>query len=360
VARPDPTLLVAADDRTGAIEAAGALAQRRGGAVAVITDLGRLDPRSTCTVVDLSSRHLEPAEAAERAARVESARADRHGHKIDSMLRGNWANELVSRHRRADRPVLVVPALPTLGRTCEDGTVFVRGVDVARAAGVTDVGHRPMSSRPGDHLGAAGATDVHHVAIGARLERWLAAPAGVAVCDASDTATLEAIGDLWRNGPPEVLLAGTSEAISLVSTASDGEDPPIALESPVLVVCGSLHPAARAQLTRLRRLPAPPPIVTTEVPDRDPDLRAARAAAASLAERVAATIADVRPRTVVVLGGDTAAAVLGDRTVLVGGMVAPGTAWCRRDDGGPVWVTRSGAFGGPDALVELVSGTLAT
>jgi uncharacterized protein YgbK (DUF1537 family) len=75
---------------------------------------------------------------------------------------------------------------------------------------------------------------------------------------------------------------------------------------------------------------------------------------------VAATIADVRPRTVVVLGGDTAAAVLGDRTVLVGGMVAPGTAWCRRDDGGPVWVTRSGAFGGPDALVELVSGTLAT
>jgi nucleotide-binding universal stress UspA family protein len=41
---------------------------------------------------------------------VDVVGADRHAHKIDSTLRGNWASELVARYTTTGRPVLVVPA----------------------------------------------------------------------------------------------------------------------------------------------------------------------------------------------------------------------------------------------------------
>jgi uncharacterized protein YgbK (DUF1537 family) len=57
-----------------------------------------------------------------------------------------------------------------------------------------------------------------------------------------------------------------------------------------------------------------------------------------------------------VVGGDTAAAVLGDDPVVVGGTLAPGVPWARRSDGsGPLLVTKSGGFGDSSTLVELLA-----
>ena len=59
----------------------------------------------------------------------------------------------------------------------------------------------------------------------------------------------------------------------------------------------------------------------------------------------------------VVVGGDTAAAVLGDEPMVVGGTLAPGVPWSRRADGsGPLVVTKAGGFGHPTTLVDLLAG----
>ena len=59
----------------------------------------------------------------------------------------------------------------------------------------------------------------------------------------------------------------------------------------------------------------------------------------------------------VVLGGDTAAAVLGDEPMVVGGTLAPGVPWSQRADGsGPLVITKAGGFGHPTTLVDLLAG----
>ena len=85
------------------------------------------------------------------------------------------------------------------------------------------------------------------------------------------------------------------------------------------------------------------------------DADAARVAAdlATAAHDVMAT----RPCGVlVIVGGDTAAAVLGDEPLVVGGTLAPGVPWSRRADGsGPLVVTKAGGFGHRDTLVDLLA-----
>ena len=93
-------LLVAADDRTGAFEAAAALADQGIGPVPV-TAWPEVTTDSPVAVVDLACRNLSPGEAAERAAGLASATF--RVHKTDSTLRGNWSDELVA--RSMDQPV---------------------------------------------------------------------------------------------------------------------------------------------------------------------------------------------------------------------------------------------------------------
>src|SRR5258708_5022805 len=82
-------LLVGADDRTGALEAAGACADAGAGAVWVGTSAaGAIGP---VAVVDLATRHMGPADAARRAAGLDAVARGATAHKIDSILRGNWA-----------------------------------------------------------------------------------------------------------------------------------------------------------------------------------------------------------------------------------------------------------------------------
>ncbi len=59
-----------------------------------------------------------------------------------------------------------------------------------------------------------------------------------------------------------------------------------------------------------------------------------------------------RRRTVVLVGGDTTAAVLGTSPMRVGGTLAPGVAWGAMPDGVHL-VTKPGGFGGASTLVDL-------
>ena len=79
------------------------------------------------------------------------------------------------------------------------------------------------------------------------------------------------------------------------------------------------------------------------------------AAAIATQARARLDVGDVR--TLVIIGGETAAVLLGDEPRLVAGYAAPGMPWSLdQAGGGPIVITKAGSFGGPDALVHLLGG----
>lgn len=368
---------MAADDRTGALEVAAALADRGvGGGAGVAVAVWPTVLADDVDVVDLGSRHLSPERAAARAGGLGAAGPV--AHKIDSTLRGNWASELVARHRSTHRAVLLVPALPALGRVCADGLVLVHGRPVHEGVGAWDARLVVASSRPAEHLRAAGADAVRELGSSDEVADWMGAPTGFAVVDAVTDEDVAAIVSLWSavNG---VLLAGTSSVIAAVAGASSPDQGTVdrRLPAPVLVVCGSASPAARRQVGVASERGAE---VTTDREVARAALRAGRHAvlcsppldrrvSPADAESMAATLATDARRLVgelpelgalIVIGGDTAAALLGETTVRVIGSLAPGTAWVASTRFDPPVITRAGGFGGDGDLADLVWGTLRT
>jgi uncharacterized protein YgbK (DUF1537 family) len=347
--------LVVADDRSGALEVAGEMAAWLG--PVEVTVGSRPHAVAGAAVIDVGGRHCAPEVAARLTTRAASAPARHHGHKIDSTLRGNWADELVAVQRLTGARVVVVAAFPKLGRTCRNGVVSVDGVPV----GTIDARRGAASPRPLDHLVAAGADDVTETADAGALARWLDGGGSFAVCDASTDEDLTAIGALVASAAG-MRIAGTAASITAAVAATAPTRPAageVQLDGRVLVVCGSLHAVARAQVDALSTCPtADVVVVSSRMPGATSvTAEAAARAADELARSARRRLADERFDVLVILGGDTAAAVLGDEPMLAGGTVAPGMPWSRRSDGsGPLVVTKAGGFGQANTLVELLHG----
>jgi uncharacterized protein YgbK (DUF1537 family) len=214
--------------------------------------------------------------------------------------------------------------------------------------------------------------DVVELAAPADLAAWVATPRGYAVVDAVSDAGLAELVAMWPGAG--VLLAGTSGAIA----ATAGSRPaPVArrITGPALVVCGSANPVARRQLavaadrgTTIAKDAASAisalgarrdTILATPLPSGQVDAERADAEAARLAAEVAEVVAKaVGLAVMVVIGGDTAAALLGSATVRVLGSVAPGTAWLVSPRFRVPVVTRAGGFGDERAIADLLWGTL--
>ena len=145
-------LLVSADDRSGALETGGACAQA---GLSVRVGIC-VDPDVECSVVDIASRHCPVAEAKKRVAEVHRhAEANFRCHKMDSVLRGNWADEVAA--LVADgRTVGVVASFPDAGRRCLNGVVYVHDEPVASSDAGRDPRNALPSSRPLDYLIDAG------------------------------------------------------------------------------------------------------------------------------------------------------------------------------------------------------------
>jgi 4-hydroxythreonine-4-phosphate dehydrogenase len=321
--------LVTADDRTGAFEVAAELAAVVG-PVTVTTD----DPPQDDGVVDVGSRHRPPDEAARRMAALPVAQWN--AHKIDSTLRGNWATEVRARARVTEARVLLVPAWPAMGRTCIGGTVHVHGAAVGE---VTD-----------------GLPDAELLEDLGALGTWLARGSRVAAIDVADTSSMVAIAAaiaLHDTVHHDLMVVGPAGPIGAAFAARFGAaDAPARAECslPALVVRGSATQISREQVARLRD--TVPLVDALEAPPATDDL--VPAVALELAGHARARMGDRHYATVVLIGGDTAAAVLGPGPREVGGSVAPGMPWSRdAKGGGPLVVTKAGGFGGPDALVDL-------
>ena len=217
-------------------------------------------------------------------------------------------------------------------RTCVGGVVLDDGRPVGDGA---DARGEVGSSRPAEHLRAAGAAGVAEVGGADALARWLAAVEGApfAVCDAATDADLAAVAAAWSSHR-DVLIAGTAATVAAAAApfaAGGAPAAPPPLAPSILVVCGSLHRVARRQVAHLGALGVAvaepgsflgtatgaleagrPAVVASPAAKVQP---VEPAAAEEMAEELAATaraLTDAAPvGTLVVVGGDTAAAVLG-------------------------------------------------
>lgn len=359
--RVDPTWLVVADDRTGALEVAGELATFLG-PVPVRVAGGPAGPSRATVVTDSGSRHCEPDAAALRVVAALAGPARRRALKMDSTLRGNWAAEAVAARRAGWGRMLVVPALPRVGRACTGGVVTVGGTPVGGGDARADT----WSPRPVDHLVAAGAGIVTVLADAVAVGEWVRTGGAFAVADARTDHDLAAVAEAVASDH-SILVVGSAAAVAATVRAATSAtdlatpaDPTFSrtiVASPIVVACGSIHAGARAQLERLGAAVPAVEILATELPDRLPVTPGrAEAVAAELARLVHRRFEAGDVATLVILGGDTAAPVLGDEPVMAGGVVAPGTPWGRSARWpATTLVTRAGGFGPPDALVQLVS-----
>ncbi len=142
-------IVVIADDFSGAAEVAGA-AHAMGLTSEVQTDF-HASSSTDVVVVDTNTRSKSPTIAAKLVG--ELTRIIHASHptwlfkKIDSVLRGSVANELLS---IADcwpfESILLVPANPSRNRTVVAGEIWVDGIPVARTPFAIDPEHPALSS----------------------------------------------------------------------------------------------------------------------------------------------------------------------------------------------------------------------
>jgi uncharacterized protein YgbK (DUF1537 family) len=136
---PALSVLVLADDLTGALEA-GAKLSGCGIPATVTTRLQWEAAQTPALVVDTETRHSTPAEAAAIVRQALRQNAQQLIYKkTDSTLRGNIGAELdtmLSACRGS--PLIYVPAYPKMGRTVRDGCLLVDGVPVHQTAFARD------------------------------------------------------------------------------------------------------------------------------------------------------------------------------------------------------------------------------
>ncbi len=370
-------VVVLADDRTGALETAGALA-RRGRPVPVVPWPEAIPVRidGGPVVVDLATRHLTAAAAAERVDQVLATAPLADATvllKLDSTLRGNWAHELRASLERRGGRAMIVAAFPAVGRVCVDGIVLEHGCPVAEGPAGRDPRTPIATSRVSDFLAMTGVEPPASVATPDAARRWCEAGSErIAVCDAADDAMLAELGRVW-SGADGVVFAGTGASVAAAvdslgagSVGAAGAAPPPVLLSPALVAVGSMHPVARAQARRLGERGW-----TIEEPGHRPAVVGERHVvwtaanitvdrgdepAAELGETIGRHLRTGGWRTVVVVGGDTAAAVIGAQVVEIGGLFAPGVPWGRPLGSELVLVAKPGGFGDADTIAELFDG----
>ena len=329
-------LFVTADDRTGALEIGGVIANEDFSVPVGPNALG-----TRCRVVDLGSRHLSAEAAFERTRIAHTASAQHRCHKMDSGMRGRWPHE-VRALVELGYEVAVVPSYPDAGRRCTNGVVYINDVPVLESSFGADPLSAPVSNKPIEVLDDAGCLSN-----------------AIAVWDASDNQELRAA--IARCREEQRVLVGPTGAIEIYARTVFPKLCPRAIEltPPVLIVCGSLNQVSRSQLQELE-LPLHSPsdelndasdvvVLATQVPDVSVTLEQAQDMARTLALIVQGVSS--RFQTLVVIGGDTAAALVRDSTLEVLGCVDTGIPISRFND--RLLVTKGGAIGDQNTLVKL-------
>ncbi len=358
-----------ADDLTGAADSAVQFAEA-GWPVQLVRSTTMIDltntAPSTVLAVATGIRAADREQAAAATAQTVDflcGSVDRLFLKIDSAARGSIEGQVTGALAawRVDHPdavAVICPAFPDLGRTVRDGQILVEGrpvhQSVARVDPVT-----PMTRSRLDRIIKG--------AIRANVDELESRCGGRLICDAESNDDLDGLAAaLLRIGPRAIavgsagLAAATARSWPHPDTSADVQ-PAIARSTRVLVAVSSLHPAALAQAKRLQatiQFESAAELIMT--PSQREDGQHAAAIATRFGERVAQTLEGGGFDAIVLVGGDGAGAVfdsLGVERIAINSSILPGTA-DGRVIGGPAHglriVTKSGGFGGSDALITIV------
>jgi uncharacterized protein YgbK (DUF1537 family) len=327
-------LAIIADDLTGAMDAAAPFAER-GLAVELVlsSDRARSPEASDVVAFDTNSRHLPPTEAAAAVARCVAAlpSATPLFKKIDSTLRGAVVEEV--RAAAVGRSaVIIAPAVPKQRRIVRGGQVFVDGVPLGEAESAGDA-RRP--SFTGSLVAAL-------------------APLPALMPDCADEGDL---AEIARAAPVDALFVGAAGLAEAVAQIRFGDAAPAALPAlagPPLFVAGSRTTVVARQLAHLRDARPDALIEAAPAPrETDPDGVARR-----LAQQAVAQFQASGAQALVLVGGDTARAVLDALEVTalsVRGHVMPSIPWADADIAGRsvLVATKAGGFGAVDALSRI-------
>jgi uncharacterized protein YgbK (DUF1537 family) len=319
-----------ADDLTGAADAA--VEFREAGfsvAVCLSEDSVGQSEAEVCAVTT-ESRELDERGAREAVGRWTEIlrRAGRQVVflKVDSMLRGNAAAETAELVRGAGfEQAVLCPALPRLGRVCRDG--FLRTQDGRDVPLPVDAAFSTPDAETDD--------DLARIAAGILTAGTVLLPVGSS-----------GLARPWAQ-----------ELARLRRRKADKRQPP-ASERPTLCLIGSVHPRSLEQMKY-----ALANGVLAELGDsgRSQLLRVAMGAIPDgWTEQVRSMVASGKFGSLVLSGGSTAGLVfetLGVEAFEIGGSTTAGAPWGTirgKIGNGCTVVTKSGAFGGPDELAQIV------
>jgi len=250
------SLVIIADDLSGAAETAGAFAALTGGVIEVRL-AGASGVLTGPVAVDTHSRAATPDEAYSAVASVltEVASETLVYKKIDSLLRGNIPVELDA-ILDSGRRVVIASAVPRVGRTVHGGVVHVDAVALHRTAAwdaEADTAPTGIPELLGEICEVIALDVVRspalHSAVRSALDRG-----AVPVCDADSQPDLDAIARviLALDGPVAAVGAGglARSLAGLLRLESAEQNRSDTVER-VCVVVGSRSPAARAQVEEL-------------------------------------------------------------------------------------------------------------
>jgi D-threonate/D-erythronate kinase len=368
-----------ADDLTGAADAAAQFAAEGWSAHVLCSPAARPEVvdegPSLLAVVTGVRAALHDKAAADTAAGVRGLVAqgcDRLYVKIDSTMRGSVAGQLHGAlaawgARCPEAVVVLCPAFPDEGRAVVGGEVLVDGIPVDRSPAAIDP-ITPVAESRLDGL-VPGAT-------AGLLPDLASAPAGngagsqgprVLFVDASTDADLDAAAaGLDRLGSRGVAAGSAGLAAALArrwSARRSTRTAQIPSSSRMLIGVTSLHPRARESVERLGTAIAASgtgPRAVVDVIDTGALRTDPAAVAARFGEQVAERLAGGSYDTVVLVGGDGAAAALhrvGAHAIRVHGTLAAGVPVGTVLGGaahGLRVVTTSGGFGRSGSLLEIV------
>ncbi|MEO6269924.1 MAG: four-carbon acid sugar kinase family protein [Lautropia sp.] len=372
-------LYLIADDLTGALDSS-AFFSARFGPIPVYLE-APADNLAGPLAVDLATRDGNGERAILAAAGLapRMARSDIAFKKIDSLLRGNWASELAGLLAGGSfRTCILAPAFPAQGR------ITIAGRQEVHAAGARSF---TVATDPAVELDRLGMRVVLANSAGAR-NPYIGNGAGpeVVIADAASDEDLAAIAHWGSAGTAPILWCGSAG----LARALAGGQPPARIafaRRPLLAIIGSHHEVSLHQVERsLPRLAQGQHVVARlDAASRSehsatlisaalnqhgeclltfgfsPATSTARAAA-SIATHLQEVLPSIAaPATLAAAGGETLRAVcaaLGVVQLVVDAEAGPGIPRSRIPSGawaGVEVISKSGAFGDPDWLLDLLA-----
>lgn len=282
-----PSMVIVADDLTGAADCGIACTMKGLNTVVVFGDVARATGIIADAIAfDADTRHVSPdaaAVATERAVRELCAGGGVRVlyKKIDSTLRGNFAVEIAAARRAvigllagSDPGVaplaIVAPAFPATGRTTHGGRMFLNDTpletsEVWRTEKIQSVAHIPAMLERSAGLRTR-SVELKTIRAGAKrlaaaLDECAAAKVETIVCDAETDDDLRVIAQAAAGRHQPTIFAGSAglarhlpQAFDLIRASllkSETAKTMATPRAPLLFVVGSMSEVSREQLRAL-------------------------------------------------------------------------------------------------------------